>query len=646
MGRATHDVGVCVNMMYNQDNSGSSGAYTRDLAAAFVNDFGFYRAKYVKIASTNDYSKLIFSDLCKTNPVVLGIHGLSGGHEILGVGYGEDDDAVSYTRLFMGWGGHGDAWYNLPDIRPSGNMAFSVVDDAIISILPQAPPGMHQTLDEAKAAAAASMKPILLVSGTVGDAAAEALLTYVQANYPGEFEIYFADFESDPYADLNPSYGVFNPLVFDRDSENRWAFYNGRLAYSTDTTDEAIAKTLDAGLENWGIAYSDYLRLQEAATNGITVNESGSYYLGDELWPVSGDTVVYENQFTNGQEVVFYAAPSPVTNLTDGIVWGVAGWNVFSWDGNSVGFISGSDTNATFTVASNTVYSLSWIWSAEAVRLTTGPGTGGSVSPSGETWYPYGSTANVMASPNKGSYNWYFDHWAGHTNGCEMAGSVIQVPMDAPRDITAYFRQGGTSATANPKYTLTLAADPAEVTAPVAYGVRSLSYGANTLLNGAMAASVPETWEDATGGVWRCTGWTGTGSVPVAGTETVVGFDLAEDSSITWLWEPKPVTTPDPPIGPVEGGVTNSALVIYATNDTQLAVQTRVSNAKAGYWYSIWSADAVDGQYAYVAGPYAGTAKQKVVEPVPELLVLTIVFDPVEAAKFYRVVVTEEDPEQ
>jgi len=136
--------------------------------------------------------------------------------------------------------------------------------------------------------------------------------------------------------------------------------------------------------------------------------------------------------------------------------------------------------------------------------------------------------------------------------------------------------------------------------------------------------------------------------VPESGEMNTAGFNLTTNSTITWLWmptTPDPPTAPDAPIGPVEGSVTNSALVIYPTNGTQLAVQTRVSNAKAGFWYSIWSADAVGGQYAYVAGPYVGTAKQKVVEPVPEILVLTIVFDPVEAAKFYRVVVTEEDPE-
>jgi hypothetical protein len=243
------------------------------------------------------------------------------------------------------------------------------------------------------------------------------------------------------------------------------------------------------------------------------------------------------------------------------------------------------------------------------------------------------------------------NRWIGGTNDCEMAGSAITIPTDWPRDIVAHFiTNPGNVAGWNDKFTLEIASSPAEIEAsPSPFG-----YGTQEVLSGPTGVVVPDTWTDATGGVWQCTGWTGTGSVPESGEGTAAGFDLAQNSSITWQWEPMPPeppepptpTPPDPPIGPVDGGVTNSALVIFSTNGTQLAVQTRISNAKAGYWYSIWSADEVDGQYSYVTGPYEGTAKQKVEDPAPELLVLTIVFDPVEAAKFYRVVVTEEEPEE
>ena len=166
-----------------------------------------------------------------------------------------------------------------------------------------------------------------------------------------------------------------------------------------------------------------------------------------------------------------------------------------------------------------------------------------------------------------------------------------------------------------------------------------------------MAVSVPEKWTDSTGGVWKCVGWVGTNSVPEYGTVNTAGFNLTTNSVITWYWiasqpdAPEPVIEPaEVPIGPVEGGVTNSAIVIYSTNNVQMAVETRISNAVAGYWYSIWSADTVDGQYSYVSGTYTGEAKRKVEKPVPEILSLVIVFEPVDAAKFYRVVVTEEEP--
>jgi len=42
--------------------------------------------------------------------------------------------------------------------------------------------------------------------------------------------------------------------------------------------------------------------------------------------------------------------------------------------------------------------------------------------------------------------------------------------------------------------------------------------------------------------VWTCTGWTGTGSVPTTGSNTVVTFTITQDSTITWNWVSAPIT--------------------------------------------------------------------------------------------------------
>ena len=684
LGRATYDMGVCVQMEYTSDES---GATLKNLAKALKGDFGFSQARYVEIGTNSDFSG-VFSNLRRANPVALGIRNTAtrAGHAILAVGYGEDDEAMAYTRLFMGWGGNNDAWYNLPDIQ-AGSHVFDLVDDAIVSISLDPPIG-HRTLEAARAAALESMKPILLISGTSGEPATDDLLDTIQNDFDGEFEIYFADYVADAHADQNPSYGVFNPLVFNKNVDNYWAFYNGSIAYGTDTNTTVFAETLTEGLDAWNDAYAEHERLLDAAQNGIVVSTTnavlyfdekiydqkimsrhpnefiyipdfvqwnGDTYFTDEGW--AGE--VYADAYADG-ETVTLQVPEAVTNLTDRIALTCVGWLVEAYGAEGWEEVdSGEGNEASFDVEADTTYRVKWFWDPSAVLLKVWAKEDklGRVVPNGQDgiWCAYGEELSVVAVPKNVNGNPKFVEWAegsarnawlDGTNDCEMAGSVITIPADWPRDIAAHFIKNVDNVAGwSDKFTLEIASSPTEITAPPS----PFGYGTHEVLSGPAGVTVPETWTDATGGVWQCTGWTGTGSVPASGTETAVGFDLAENSSITWRWEPmppdEPVTPPDPPIGPVEGGVTNSALVIFSTNGTQLAVQTRISNAVAGYWYSIWSADEVDGQYSYVAGPYEGTAKQEVEDPVPELLVLTIVFDPVEAAKFYRVVVTEEDPE-
>lgn len=48
-------------------------------------------------------------------PVVLEIHGTSGGHEVVGDGYGYRDGTF-YGHFNFGWGGGGDGWYVIPNV--------------------------------------------------------------------------------------------------------------------------------------------------------------------------------------------------------------------------------------------------------------------------------------------------------------------------------------------------------------------------------------------------------------------------------------------------------------------------------------------------------------------------------------------------
>ena len=720
LGRATYDMGVCVKMQYTTSPEGS-GAFTEDIAKALMEDFGFHRAKAVTFSGTNglEVAAAITNDICHLKrPVALGIRG-SGGHAVLGVGYGEDAEGMQYTRLFMGWGGQGDAWYNLPEIKAatgSGYHVFNLVLKAVTSIALDPPIG-YRTIEEARAAALESHKPILLISGTEGDSVTDALVDYINTSgndYTNKFEIYFADYDTNPHADQNPSYGVFSPLTFNKEEDNRWAFFNGRLSYFTNETDVAAIPSevdwvLGEGLEKWDEEYAQYLHDVAAEADGISLNVVGTpwkhyyyYYTYDSLagqWTYAvtnnarygeGDLSslfdyydygyegvsaylvdelyqndAFDNVYTNGEIVVQYAPCEFSTNVTEKggaqVVWKCVGWELYNTRSGDL-VAEGDGTNATFAVSAGKGYDLCWIWKPDAVKATiTVPKGGGTVTPdaSGGVWLDYGTTNIFVATPVDDGRS-QFDYWNGDAYG-DAAGSAAYIHATAPCSLRAYFKQNA----AAQSYTLTISNEcyatyydleqpienPPEFAFTPMLGDRPLENGDNTLLEGKMAVSVPGKWTDSTGGVWQCVGWTGTNSVPEYGYANTAGFNLTTNSVITWQWAPAKPDEPDPvlepaqvPIGPVVGGVTNSALVIYATNTTQMAVETRISNAVAGYWYSIWSADTVDGQYSYVSGTYTGEAKQKVEKPVPEILSLVIVFDPVDAAKFYRVVVTEEEP--
>lgn len=57
-------------------------------------------------------------------------------------------------------------------------------------------------------------------------------------------------------------------------------------------------------------------------------------------------------------------------------------------------------------------------------------------------------------------------------------------------------------------------------------------------------ATVPSVADDNGAGTrYRCNGWTGTGSVPPAGTDTSTAFIITSPSSITWNWIPQYQTT-------------------------------------------------------------------------------------------------------
>jgi hypothetical protein len=135
IGALTHDAGAAVNMDYAV---GGSGAFSVDATKALTNVFMFANAK---LAINSPYSipgtqlfNMVNSSLDAGFPVIFGIMGAVGGHEIVGDGYG-NHWGTWYHHLNMGWANNQDAWYNLPyaDTSPG---PFNIFDECIYNIFP------------------------------------------------------------------------------------------------------------------------------------------------------------------------------------------------------------------------------------------------------------------------------------------------------------------------------------------------------------------------------------------------------------------------------------------------------------------------------------------------------------------------------
>lgn len=150
IGLLTSDAGRAVGMAYTDGVDGESGSFTFKASKALVDVFGYGQSVYAEFeqntrtsvgsltASTpqarTTLGKVVFSNLDAGYPVMFGIEGSVGGHEIVADGYGYQG-GTPFVHLNMGWSGEHNLWYNLPNIA-AGSMRFSVVSDAAYNIIP------------------------------------------------------------------------------------------------------------------------------------------------------------------------------------------------------------------------------------------------------------------------------------------------------------------------------------------------------------------------------------------------------------------------------------------------------------------------------------------------------------------------------
>jgi len=115
IGHLCFDAAESVDTTYG---SGGSSASTHDACYELKNTFGYSNSIY----GYNNYSEIgaaltvmINPNLDGSHPVIIAVHGISGGHAIVCDGYGYNTSTL-YHHLNMGWSGFDNAWYNLPTI--------------------------------------------------------------------------------------------------------------------------------------------------------------------------------------------------------------------------------------------------------------------------------------------------------------------------------------------------------------------------------------------------------------------------------------------------------------------------------------------------------------------------------------------------
>ena len=112
VAKLMYDCGVALNMEYSYYGS---GANDHDIKYSAAKHFKYNSKLYPRNAFTSDqYLKIILTELDNKRPVLFGGQGSDGGHEFVVDGY----DSNHYLHVNWGWGGMSDGFFNIDFMAP------------------------------------------------------------------------------------------------------------------------------------------------------------------------------------------------------------------------------------------------------------------------------------------------------------------------------------------------------------------------------------------------------------------------------------------------------------------------------------------------------------------------------------------------
>jgi len=179
-----------------------------------------------------------------------------------------------------------------------------------------------------------------------------------------------------------------------------------------------------------------------------------------------------------------------------------------------------SDTSNPKTLLVNTKLTLEAEYETQ-YRLIMDTNFGTTEPSAGEYWYKADSTLGISATASNATsgerYVWL--GWTGTGNGSySNTDTPASITMNGPINETAVWRH---------EYYLNVTSLYSSSTPTSDWFEAGIS----------ITASVTSPVSGPVGTQYVCTGWTGTGSVSMSGTNTSVTFTMANPSSITWNWK-------------------------------------------------------------------------------------------------------------